>query len=85
MIYSVLTILFVVLGCIYLYRRSKKKPALPEMLQKRPRTKLTMDEAFNLDRTKKEGQLDALLDKINRKGYNSLSAKEKEQLKELSR
>lgn len=85
MIYSVLTILFVVLGCIYLYRRSKNKPALPQAFQKKQRTKLTMDEAFNLDRTRKEGQLDGLLDKINRKGYNSLSEKEKDLLKELSR
>jgi len=85
MIYSIITVLFVLAGCIYLYRRSKNKPGLPEVFTKKTEEKLTIDEEFNVNRTRKEAQLDELLDKINRKGYNSLSAKEKEQLKELSR
>lgn len=85
MIYSIITVLFVLLGCIYLYRRSKNKPGLPEVFTKKTEEKLTIDEEFNINRTRKEAQLDELLDKINRKGYNSLSAKEKELLKELSR
>ncbi len=85
MIYSIITVLFVLLGCIYLYRRSKHKPGLPEVFTQKTEEKLTIDEEFNINRTRKEAQLDELLDKINRKGYNSLSAKEKELLKELSR
>ena len=85
MIYSIITVLFVLLGCIYLYRRSKHKPGLPEVFTKKTEEKLTIDEEFNINRTRKEAQLDELLDKINRKGYHSLSAKEKELLKELSR
>lgn len=85
MIYSIITVLFVLLGCIYLYRRSKNKSGIPEVFTKKTDTKLTMDEEFNVNRTRKEAQLDELLDKINKKGYNSLSTKEKEQLKELSR
>lgn len=85
MIYSIITVLFILLGCIYLYRRSKNKSGIPEVFTKKTDTKLTMDEEFNVNRTRKEAQLDELLDKINKKGYNSLSTKEKEQLKELSR
>ncbi|RYD97828.1 MAG: hypothetical protein EOP54_09600 [Sphingobacteriales bacterium] len=85
MIYAIITVLFVLLGSIYLYRRSKNKPGLPEVFTKKTEGKLTIDEEFNINRSRKEAELDELLDKINRKGYNSLSAKEKEQLKELSR
>jgi len=46
--------------------------------------KLTVDEKFAIKKKKKEDQLNALLDKINQKGIESLSAEEKFQLQELS-
>jgi len=46
--------------------------------------KLTVDEKFAIKKKKKEEQLNALLDKINQKGIESLSAEEKFQLQELS-
>lgn len=87
MTYSIITILFVVFGCIYLYRRSKNKTSLPQILMPKSKEtqKLSIDEAFNLSRSQKEAELDELLDKINKKGYKSLSEKEKEMLKELSK
>ncbi len=85
MTYSIITVLFVVLGGIYLYRRSKNKPGLPEVLSKKQEPKMTIDEEFNYNRTQNTARLNELLDKINRKGYDSLSEKEKNLLKELSK
>lgn len=45
----------------------------------------SVDHKYNFERRQKEEELDELLDKINRRGINSLSAKEKQRLKELSR
>ena len=45
----------------------------------------TIDHKYNFERKKKQDELDELLDKINRKGIKSLSPKERERLKELSR
>ncbi len=84
MTFTIITILFVILGGIYLYRRKSNKPGLAGILQKGAEVKPTIDEAYNLNRSKKEAQLNTLLDKINRKGYDSLSEKEKQLLKELS-
>lgn len=47
--------------------------------------RMTIDDQYNIDRHKKAEELDRLLEKINRNGINSLSAKEKERLKQLSR
>lgn len=85
MTYSIITILFVVLGCIYLYRRSKSKPGLPQVFTKHQEPKMTIDEEYNFTRNKKTGELNELLDKINKSGYDSLSKREKEQLKDLSK
>jgi membrane associated rhomboid family serine protease len=45
----------------------------------------SIDHKYNYERKRKQDELDELLDKINRKGMKSLSPKEKERLKELSR
>lgn len=44
----------------------------------------TIDDKFNASKIDKEKELDFLLDKINKKGINGLSEKEKERLKHLS-
>jgi len=46
--------------------------------------KMTLDDEYNSRKIEKQEELDALLDKINKKGINKLSKKEKERLKELS-
>ena len=43
------------------------------------------DEEYNYSKRKEEKNLDELLDKINRSGYDSLSKREKERLHELSK
>jgi hypothetical protein len=83
--FSIIVLVFVILGCVYLYRRKKNNTPLQQILpQKKNEMKLSIDEAYNLNKAKKEAQLNELLDKINRKGYNSLSEREKKQLKELA-
>jgi membrane associated rhomboid family serine protease len=47
-------------------------------------THYSIDHRFNADRAERQKQVDAILDKINQRGYNSLSQKEKEILKEYS-
>lgn len=46
---------------------------------------LTVEDRYNLDRQSRQKELDRLLEKIHKKGMNSLSKKEKERLKEFSR
>ncbi len=43
-----------------------------------------VDVKYNYEKRNREKELDALLDKINKKGISGLSAKERERLKELS-
>ena len=45
---------------------------------------LTIEDKYNLGRINKQKELDRLLDKIHKKGIDSLSKKEKEMLKEYS-
>ncbi|QEC68824.1 rhomboid family intramembrane serine protease [Panacibacter ginsenosidivorans] len=45
----------------------------------------SVDHKYNYEKKQKQDELDELLDKINRRGINSLSQTEKERLKELSR
>lgn len=45
----------------------------------------TIDQEYNIKKKHKQEELDELLDKINKRGINSLSQKEKERLKELSK
>jgi len=46
---------------------------------------LTVDDKYNANKVSKQIELDKILDKINKKGYNKLSKKEKEKLNELSK
>lgn len=47
--------------------------------------KYTIDQRFNADKNQQQQEIDRILDKINRKGANSLTEKEKETLKEFTR
>ena len=46
---------------------------------------LNIDDRYNIQKLDKQKQLDAILEKIHRKGMNSLSAKEREILEEFSK
>ncbi|PTM02786.1 MAG: rhomboid family intramembrane serine protease [Bacteroidetes bacterium] len=45
----------------------------------------TMEEKYNSNKASKQTELDTILDKINMKGYDKLTKKEKDKLKELSK
>lgn len=45
---------------------------------------VTIDDKYNEDKVNKENELNKILDKINKKGYDSLSKKDKRKLDELS-
>ncbi len=47
--------------------------------------RLTIDNKYNIQQTNKQEELDRILDKINKKGMKSLSAKEKQTLDEFSK
>jgi len=49
------------------------------------KTRYTVDEQYNIDRRERQQQVDAILDKIARKGMNALSQKERDILKEHAR
>ena len=79
---SLFAILLLVALIIWFVRgRRTKRKGFSAGTQQR----LSIDDHYNLDRQKKAEELDRLLEKINRNGIDSLSAKEKERLKQLSR
>jgi membrane associated rhomboid family serine protease len=45
----------------------------------------SIDHAYNAEKNKQQNEIDSILDKISRKGINSLSKQEKERLKDYSR
>ncbi|MEM9144341.1 MAG: DUF6576 domain-containing protein [Bacteroidota bacterium] len=44
-----------------------------------------MDDQYNVHKASKQTELDSILDKINRVGYDKLSKQEKEKLNDLSK
>jgi len=79
---SLFAILLLVALIIWLVRRRR---ARGNVFSAGKQQRMTIDDQYNLDRQKKEEELDRLLEKINRKGMDSLSAKEKDRLRQLSR
>lgn len=62
-------------------REGKKRSTNDVIVHRRPKT----DDEFNEERLLKERKLNAILDKINRSGFDSLSQSEKDFLKEQSK
>ncbi|WP_340154853.1 rhomboid family intramembrane serine protease [uncultured Winogradskyella sp.] len=64
-----------------------KKPHV--LLVKNPFSKsknvYTVEDKYNSNKTSKQTELDSILDKINKKGYDKLSKKEKDRLNKLSK
>lgn len=78
----ILIIAAAVLALIYLAR---KKFFVKNGLRSKEQPGLSMDDRYNIERKDKQSELDDLLEKINDKGIQSLSKKEKQRLQELSR
>lgn len=72
-------IIVILLIAVFIYFFSKNSSAKSEQKH------LTIDDKYNEVRVKKEKELNRLLEKINKKGINSLSKKEKDQLDKLSK
>lgn len=53
-------------------------------IQQNPEGLLDADDKYNISKVEKEKELNRLLEKINKKGLQNLSAAEKKRLKELS-
>jgi membrane associated rhomboid family serine protease len=51
----------------------------------KPKNVFTIDDKYNSIKVSKQNELDQILDKINKKGYDKLSKKEKQKLDELSK
>ncbi len=73
----IITILLLVAIAYFLYNKTTYFKSEPK--------NLTIDEKFNIKKQEKERELNKLLDKISASGIDSLSQKEKDRLKELSR
>lgn len=79
-------ILILVPSLIFLYLIVKKPHFL---IVQNPFSKskniLTIEDKYNSTKASKQNELDRILDKINKKGYDKLSKKEKDKLNELSK
>ena len=51
----------------------------------KPKNIFTIEDKYNSTKASKQNELDRILDKINKKGYDKLSKKEKDKLNELSK
>lgn len=80
---SVLGILLIIAVVVFFIRKTRKKskPLLPKDKQFNP---YTADDRYNISKKENEQELNALLEKISKRGMDSLSNKEKNRLKELS-
>lgn len=73
----IITLLLLVAIAYYLYYKTNYFKSEPK--------NLTIDDKFNIKKQEREKELNKLLDKISASGIDSLSQKEKDRLKELSR
>lgn len=81
---AILLILIPTLTFIYLIVTRPHILLVDNMFYKKHEGQYTIDQRYYLERTNKQDEIDRILDKINRRGVNSLSAKEKEFLKKNS-
>lgn len=83
--------LLIVAVFVFVFRKSFQRKESFTITKKSKKAKLvhsetglTMDDHYRLDKRNKELEMNNLLDKVNAKGYDKLSEKEKLRLKELS-
>ncbi len=86
MLQFVLPILIIVAVLVWAYRKvSKTTPKYRlSKSEKKEYNAYTLDDRFNQNKKARQEELDALLDKISKKGIAHLSQEEKERLEELS-
>jgi membrane associated rhomboid family serine protease len=81
----ILVILVPTIVFIYLIITKPQVLYVDNFFFKTHRTYYNIDEKYNVQKLNKQKELDRLLDKISKKGMNSLTAKEKQQLEEYSK
>ena len=72
-------IIVILLIALFIYFFSKKASVKSEQKH------LTIDDKYNEERVNNEKELNRLLEKINKKGIDNLSKKEKDRLDKLSK
>jgi membrane associated rhomboid family serine protease len=88
LIENYLTILIIAvpsLGFIYLIATRPQFLLIDNFFFTTHKDSYTIDQKYNLEKNKMQEEIDRILDKINKKGMNSLSKEEKERLKKYSR
>jgi membrane associated rhomboid family serine protease len=83
--WAILIILIPAIAFMYIIIRQPHMLMVDNLFFKQHYKNYTLDDRYNVSQKNKEEELDKLLEKINKKGMNSLSKKEKDRLKELSR
>lgn len=81
------TIILILLPSVFLIALFIKKPhvlLIETSFKKIPTKYYDIDHKYNEEKKNKEIELDELLEKINKKGINNLSKKERQRLDELS-
>lgn len=81
---TIIAILAPALGFFYLLIKKPESLVLGKLFGRSPSYQ-TVDDKYHAQQRQQEQDLDQLLDKINHKGFESLSAREKEKLEKLSR
>ncbi len=82
-----ITILIIVIPCLTFIFYTVKKPShllINPFAKKREAKVFSIDHKYNLEKSQQQKELDRILDKINDRGLESLSKKEKEHLKRFS-
>lgn len=86
MLQFVLPVLIIAAVLVWAYRKvSKTTPDYRlSKSEKKDNNAYTLDDKFNQNKKAKQEELDALLDKISKKGIDHLSQEERKRLEELS-
>lgn len=86
MLQFVLPVLIIAAVLVWAYRKvSKTTPDYRlSKFEKKDNNAYTLDDKFNQNKKAKQEELDALLDKISKKGFDHLSQEERKRLEELS-
>jgi membrane associated rhomboid family serine protease len=81
---TVIIIIVPTIAFIYLIITKPQLLLIDNYFYKAHKNDYSVDHKYNADKSSRQNEIDRILDKINKKGINSLSKKEKELLKEYS-
>lgn len=81
---NTLTVVLITLPILVFFYITIKRPYL-QLTSSRRQQKYTLDQRYNLEKHQQQQEVDRILDKIHRKGFNSLNKEEKETLENYSR